>query len=179
MNYREGLYNKNLLHKSILCLSKRYILGSFNRKCMPLTYNMGKIGFTFRPYGRIGFLIYSPPAFWTESLLMAPCCASHFSAFFVMLLIPEHSSLLLSCPKIFFIHHLTQVLPLSDIFAFVFPNPSSSLPLLKSFSTFIFLPVLSPNVEMFFFNSNFYISFCLHEYILSSLRLDSMSHSVQ
>ena len=129
MNYREGLYNKNLLHKRILCLSKRHILGSFNRKCVPLKYNVCKVGFTFRLYGRIGFLIYSPPASGQSPSSWLPAVPSpsllfSFFFFFLMLLIPEQSPLLLSCPKIFFIHHLTQVLPLSDIFAFFSPIPA-------------------------------------------------------
>ena len=127
MNYGEGLYNKTLLHKRILCLCKRYILGSFNRKCMPLKYNVGKVGFRQNRFFNIlstCILDRVPPY---GSLLCIPLLCFFF--FFWMFLIPQHSSLLLSCPRIFFIHHLTQVLPLSNIFAFFLPIPALLSPL--------------------------------------------------
>ena len=73
------------------------------------------VHFTFTPCNIIASSVCCPPAFWTASW-SSPVHPT--SLLLLMLLILEHSALLLSHPKIFFIHDLTQALSLSEILLF-------------------------------------------------------------
>lgn len=169
-----------MLHKRILCLSKRHILGSFNRKCVPLKYNVGKVGFTFRLYGRIGFLIYSPPASGQSPSSWLPAVHPTSLLFFFFSDAPDSRTVFSSAflPQDL-LHSPSNSSSASQwYFCLFFPNPSSSLPLLKSFSTLSFFQYC---LQMWkcFLTLIFTCLFFLHEYVLSFLRLGSMSHSVQ
>lgn len=76
MSYKEGLYNKNLLYKRILGLSKRRISGSFKRKWMPLKYNVGP----FYVYTLQHNSFFSMLSSCILDCLVVLSCASHFTA---------------------------------------------------------------------------------------------------